>query len=114
MGAFEPLIVFQVLNTLQRSQIHPDEITLPEEVENMETDQPAVPGPAESDDSMASAEKSLLECRDHKALARRENKDALRALCQARNLDDTLCKVELAKQLITWVSVTLCCTRTGI
>lgn len=71
----------------------------------MEIDQPAAPAPAETADGRASAEKSLLESRDHKALARRENKDALRALCQARNLDDTVCKIELAKQLITWVSL---------
>ena len=73
----------------------------------MEIDQPAVPGPAENDNSKASTVKSLLESRDHKALARRENKDALRALCQDRGLDNTLCKIELAKQLITWVSVSL-------
>lgn len=70
----------------------------------MEIDQPPVRGPPENLDSKTSAEKSLLESRDHKALVRRENKDALRALCQDRGLDDTLCKVELARQLITWVS----------
>jgi len=70
----------------------------------MEIDQPPMQGPAENIDSKTSAEKSLLESRDHKALARRENKDALRALCQDRGLDDTLCKVELARKLITWVS----------
>jgi hypothetical protein len=72
----------------------------------MEIDQPAAPGPAANDDSKANAEKSLFQSRDNKALARRENKDALRALCQDRGLDDTLRKIDLATQLITWVSAT--------
>ena len=70
----------------------------------MEIDQPAMPGPAENDETKANAEKSLLKSHSHKALARRENKDALRMLCQDRGLDDTLCKIELARQLIVWVS----------
>lgn len=70
----------------------------------MEIDGPASQGPSENYDWKFSAEKSLHESRDHKALARRENKDALRVLCQDRGLDDTLCKVELARQLIDWVS----------
>lgn len=70
----------------------------------MEIDQPTMPGPAENDDTKANAEKSLLKSHDHKALSRRENKDALRMMCQDRGLDDTLCKAELARQLIAWVS----------
>ena len=80
---------------------------LPEVVEAMEVDQPVAPGRSENDDGKASAEKSLLESRTHKALARRENKDALRTLCHDRGLDDTLSKMELAEQLIAWVSATL-------
>lgn len=70
----------------------------------MEIDAPTPPAPSDSGGLKASAEKSLHESRDYKALARRENKDALRALCQDHGLDDTLCKIELARQLIAWVS----------
>ena len=77
------------------------------EVEDMEIDGPGTPGPCENTDWKASAEKSLHESRDHKALARRENKDVLRALCQDRGLDDSLCKTELARQLVAWVSTAL-------
>lgn len=76
------------------------------EVEYMEIDGPPGPGPSQNDDWRTSAEKSLHESRDHKALARRENKDALRALCQDYGLDDTPSKIELARQLIDWVSTT--------
>jgi hypothetical protein len=93
-----------VLSIFQRSRVSTQEITLPEAIEDMETDQPAVPGPAGNDDGKANAEKSLRESRDYKTLARRENKDSLRTLCQDRGLDDTLCKTELARQLINWVS----------
>jgi hypothetical protein len=72
----------------------------------MEVDGSSAPEPPENDDWKFSAEKSLEESRDHKSLARRENKDTLRILCQDRGLDDTLCKVELAIQLIAWVSTT--------
>ena len=90
---------------LQRSQISRGDITLPE-AEDMEVDRFAPPGPSKNDDWKASAEKALRESRSDKALARRENKDALRALCQDRGLDDTLCKIALARQLIAWVSPT--------
>jgi hypothetical protein len=72
----------------------------------MEIDRPAAPGPPENDDWKSGAEKSFRDSRNYKALARRENKDTLRALCQDRGLDDTLCKMELARQLIAWVSDT--------
>lgn len=75
------------------------------EVEDVEMDAPVVPTPHEGDDWKMGAEKSLRDSRDHKALARRENKDALRALCQDRGLDDTPCKTELARQLIAWVGI---------
>ncbi|KAF9642264.1 hypothetical protein BDM02DRAFT_3193584 [Thelephora ganbajun] len=63
-----------------RSQTSPDEITLSGEVEDMEVDQPSVLQPAKSFGS----------------------KDALQALCQDRGLDDTVSKIELARQLINW------------
>lgn len=72
----------------------------------MEIDGPVAPGPSGNNEWRARAERSIHESRDHKALARREKKDALRVLCQDRGLDDTLCKIELAKQLITWVGST--------
>ena len=75
----------------------------------METDQTAVPGPAGNDDGKANAEKSLRESWDYKTLAQRENKDSLQTLCRDRGLDDTLCKTELARQLIDWVSASTSC-----
>jgi hypothetical protein len=104
MGVFGFLIFIPIIvNPPQRCQISPGEVTLPE-VEDMEMDGPTTTRPSENDDGKASAEKSLHESRSPNALARRENKDALRALCQDRGLDDTLCKIELATQLIAWVS----------
>ena len=76
----------------------------------MEIDQPVVLGSADNDDlrqKVAIAEKALLRSSDDRTLARRTRKDALRALCQGRHLDDKGDKIDLASRLIDWASAVL-------
>lgn len=97
-----------MLSPPQRTQISPDEITLPEEIEEMEVDQPIASGSNSIDDNLRqkveAAERALLEVRDDKALGRRAKKCALRVLCKERGLAETGDKIHLASRLINWVS----------
>jgi hypothetical protein len=95
------------LTSPQRSQVSPDEIFLPEEIEDVEMDQVIASGSADNaqdfHQKVAIAEKALLESDNNRNLARRTKKDVLQALCQDRRLDDKGEKIELASRLIDWV-----------
>ena len=76
----------------------------------MVIDQPVTSGSADNDDfrqKVAIAEKVLLGSSNDRNLARRTRKDALRALCQGRHLDDKGDKIDLASRLIDWASAVL-------
>ena len=96
-----------LLMRCQRSQTPPEQIILPDEVEEMEVDPVTPPGGVEDESrfrqQVLSAEKVFLEYRDGPSFPQRVNREVLRQLCQDRQLDTGGQKKELYAQLVIWV-----------
>ena len=92
---------------VQRSQIPPELVPLPDEVEEMEVDPATPPGEVEDEgrfrQKVLTAERIFLEYRDGPSFFRRVNREVFRQLCEDRDLDTGGLKKELYARLTTWV-----------
>lgn len=91
----------------QRSGIPPEQVILPDEVEEMDVDQVVPPGDATDGNNfrqkVLAAERVLIAHGDGPSFPRRFNKDVFRKLCEDRELDTGGQKKELYARLVAWV-----------